>query len=327
MIEYQNLILQNNQFKSLCNQYLNCNSFLFESADEVFLNNFSYCFAQHIFCTNLQNKPCNLCIQCQKVSLLTHSDLKVYPKNNKNILVDDVKDLIENVNLTPIESDYKVFIFNNFSSANQQSQNKLLKILEEPPKNTFIILNVTNINKVLPTISSRCKKIRLMPLSREELNNFVNLSAISQSEKETILDIAQGSLTKVLNYANNNEFSLTFSSCIKCLTEMRDSRQLIKYSTMISGSKQTFEMSLEIFESIFRDVLMLRLNKPNLVKNNNIYDKLVLIAQTLDSDGVDLIIKKIYSIKKQLEFNCNYILLVDNLLLYILEVKFLCNKK
>ena len=144
MIEYQNLILQNSQFKSLCNQPLNCNSFLFESADEIFLNNFSYCFAKYIFCNNLQNKPCNLCIQCQKVGLLTHSDLKIYPKNNKNILVDDVKDLIENINLTPIESDYKVFIFNNFSSANQQSQNKLLKILEEPPKNSFIILSQSN---------------------------------------------------------------------------------------------------------------------------------------------------------------------------------------
>ena len=327
MIEYQKLILQNNQFKSLCNQSLNCNSFLFESSDEIFLNNFSYCFAQYIFCNNTQTKPCNFCISCQKVSLLKHADLKIYPKNNKNILVDDVKDLIENVNLTPVEGDYKVFIFNNFSSANQQSQNKLLKILEEPPKNTFIILNVTNINKILPTISSRCKKIRLMPLGREELKSFVNLDNLSISQKESIFDIAQGSLTKVLNYANNNDFADTFSSCIKCLTEMRDSKQLIKYSAMISKSKQEFEMALEIFESIFRHVLMLRLNKPNLVKNNNIYDNLLTVAHMLDSDAVDLIIKRIYFIKKQLEFNCNYILLVDNLLLYILEVKFLCNKK
>ena len=327
MIEYQNLVLQNNQFKNLCNQDLNCNSFLFESNDEIFLNNFSYCFAQHIFCNNKQNKPCNICISCQKVSLLKHSDLRIYPKNNKNILVDDIKDLIENVNLTPVESDYKVFIFNNFSSANIQSQNKLLKILEEPPKNTFIILNVTNINKVLPTVLSRCKKIRLLPLSKQEIQNYVSLNNLSDSEKESVLDISQGSLTKVLNYANNDNFISTFSNCLKTLTDMRDSKQLIKYSTMLSASKQIFEMSLEIFESVFRDVLMIRLNKPNLIKNNNIYEKLLQIATTLTSDAVDLIIKKIYAIKKQLEFNCNYVLLVDNFLLYYLEVKFLCNKK
>lgn len=327
MIEYQNLVLQNNQFKSLCNQQLNCNSFLFESNDEIFLNNFSYCFAQFIFCTNTQNKPCNSCIQCQKVGLLKHSDLKIYPKNNKNILVDDIKDLIENVNLTPIESEYKVFIFNNFSSANIQSQNKLLKILEEPPKNTFILLNVTNINKVLPTVASRCKKIRLSPLSNEEIKNNVSLPNLSDSGIQTIVDLSGGSLTRALNYANNEDFIATFKNCIKTLTEMRDSKQLIKYSTSLSKTKQSFEMALEIFESIFRDVLMVRLNKPNLIKNNNIYDKLVLIAGALNADAIDLIIKKIYAIKKQLEFNCNYVLLVDNLLLYILEVKFLCNKK
>ena len=80
----------------------------------------------------------------------------------------------------------KVFIFNNFSSANIQSQNKLLKILEEPPKNTFIILNVTNINKVLPTVLSRCKKIRLLPLTKQEIQNNVSLNALSDSEKESV---------------------------------------------------------------------------------------------------------------------------------------------
>ncbi|MBR1985186.1 MAG: hypothetical protein IKA31_05525 [Clostridia bacterium] len=327
MIEYQSLVLQNNQFKNLCNQELNCNSFLIESNDEVFLTNFSYCFAQHIFCTNNQKKPCNMCISCQKVSLLKHSDLKIYPKNQKNILVDDVKDLIENVNLTPVESEHKVFIFNNFSTANTQSQNKLLKILEEPPKNTYIILNVTNINKVLPTVVSRCKKIRLSPLSKQEIENFVNLDFLPDDNKKNILDVSQGSLTKVLNYSNNENFNQAFVGCLKSLTEMRDSKQLIKYSSLIGKSKQVFEIALEIFESIFRDCLMIRLNKQNLVINNNIVDKLLLISQTLDADSLDLIIKKIYAIKKQLEFNCNYVLLVDNLLLYILEVKFLCNKK
>ena len=63
-----------------------------------------------------------------------------YIKSNKNILVDDVKNLIEDAVLTPVESDKKIYIFKNFSSANTQSQNKLLKILEEPPKNVYIFL-------------------------------------------------------------------------------------------------------------------------------------------------------------------------------------------
>ena len=64
MIEYQNLVLNNFQFKDLCNQQLNCNSFLFESADEVFLNNFSYLIEK--------GEPK---IPCLKYSLDIHEDL------------------------------------------------------------------------------------------------------------------------------------------------------------------------------------------------------------------------------------------------------------
>lgn len=320
MIKYQDLIYNNNQFKELCNQEISCNSFLFESSDEILLENFSYCYAQSIFCSNKKNKPCKSCIQCQKVNLLKHSDLKIYPLNNKNILVDDVKDLIENIILTPIESEVKVFIFNNFSSATIQAQNKLLKILEEPPKNSYIILNVTNINKVLPTVISRCKKIRILPPSKTELEQVIN------SQYKTVLDVCQNSLTKAINYSSNDEFLNVYKNCFKTLLEMKDSRKLLKYVNMFNTSKKTFEMSLEIFESIFRDVLMVRLNKSEFVQNVNSLNELITIASFLDADALDLLIKKINEIRKQLDFNCNYVLLVDNFLLYYLEVKYLCNK-
>lgn len=325
MINYQDLILQNKQFKELCNQEINCNSFLFESRDELFLENFSYCYAQRLLCTNNSYKPCKTCIQCQKVTLLKHSDLHIYPKNNKSILVEDIKDLIENINLTPVESDIKVFILNNFSSATVQAQNKLLKILEEPPKNTYIFLNVTNINKVLPTIISRCKKNRLLPLSKNEIKSI--LKNYSNDKIEAVIDICQGSLTKAMNYIENEDFSKIYKSCLNTLSNMQDSRKLIKYANLFNSNKKHFEIALEIFESIFRDVLMLRLKKSELVENKNIINELINIAQLLDADAVDLLIKKIYSIKKQIEFNCNYVLLIDNFLLYYLEVKYLCNKK
>lgn len=272
-------------------------------------------------------RPCNKCSQCRKVELLSHSDVILYPKNNKNILVDDVKNLIEDVILTPVESDKKIYIFNNFSSANTQSQNKLLKILEEPPKNVYIFLCVTNINKVLPTILSRCKKIRLEAMSNKEV-----LSCLPQSERfteeqlSTILDFSQGSIEKALSFCASDEFLKIYNSCIQTLIEMKDSKTLIAYSTKFSKDKQTFETALDIFELLFRDVLMLRLGQEDLVKNKNILDKLAELSSDFDSDAVDKIIKRIYFIKKQLSFNCNYVLLIDNLLLYILEVKFLCKK-
>lgn len=327
MIEFQQLIQHNRQFKELCNSELNCNSFLFESQDSIFLNNFAYSFAKYLMCEGSEVKPCNLCSQCKKVELLSHADVILYPKNKKNILVDDVKNLIEDVSLTPVESDKKIYIFNNFSSANTQSQNKLLKILEEPPKNVYIFLCVTNINKVLPTILSRCKKIRLEALTDCEIKTCLPTeSGLTEEQASLILDFSQGSIEKALNFCSSQEFLQVYKNCLLTLLEMKDSKTLLAYSTKFSKDKQTFETALDVFELVFRDILMLRLGQESLVKNKTILDKLAILANDFDCDALDKIIKKIYFIKKQLSFNCNYVLLIDNLLLYILEVKFLCKK-
>lgn len=322
MIEYQDLILNNSQYNQLILSNQNCNSFLFESKDEIFLTNFCYCFAKYLLCSS-NKKPCNVCQNCQKVELLSHSDLIIYPKNNKkSILVDDIKSLIEQVYLSPIESDKKVFVLNDFSLATIQAQNKLLKILEEPPKNVFFIIGATNISKVLPTIISRCKRTRLLALSDEEIKEAIK----GCQNIDSIIDLAGGELTKAVKYSLDKNFIEIYEQVISTLQDMKDSRQLIKYSSLLLSKRENFSVILTIFESFFRDILLIRLNKSCLIKNKNIYKTLENLAKDYNADGVDKIIKRIYTISKQLEANCNPTYLLDNLLLYILEVKYLCKK-
>lgn len=322
MIDFESIILNNSQFKELCKEDINSNSFLFETTDKVFLTNFSYCFAKFLLCEK-ENKPCGICESCKKVSLLSHSDLIIYPQNHKNILVEDIKNLIDNIYLAPLESNKKVFILNNFSSSTIQAQNKLLKILEEPPKNSYIILNVTNTSKVLPTVLSRCKKIRLIPLS----DNEIKLAISNFDNKDKVIDIASGNLTNAISYASDNNFLKIYDDCLKTLQEMKDSKLLIKYSSMLLEKKEDINTILIIFESFFRDILLIRLGRADLIKNKVILNSLKEISFEYTASSVDLIIKKIYDIEKQLEFNCNATFLIDNLLLYILEVKYLCKKE
>ena len=323
---FESCIQKNKQFLALCSENQNCNSFLFESADNVLLENFAFSFAKFLLCEG-ENKPCNCCLNCQKTSLLSHADVVIYPKSNKNILVDDVKDLIQNINLTPVESDKKIFIFKNFSSANTQSQNKLLKILEEPPKNAYIILCVSNINKVLPTVLSRCKKYRLLPLSNQDLADCLSQTQLNNQNMATILDFADGSLEKALEFNGDSAFMTAFNACLDALKNMKDSKTMLKFSIPFTQDKKVFECAIDIFETVFRDMLMVRFSKQNLVKNKNLLADISALSMQYDADAIDKIIKRLYLIKQQLSFNCNYVLLVDNLLLYILEVKFLCNKK
>ena len=324
MIEYENLIAQNSQFCSLIKEEVNCNSFIFESSDEIYLKNFAYEFAKFLFCTGEQ-KPCNKCLMCEKMSLLALSDLTIFPKDGKTILTEDIKDLIEKVYLSPMESDKKVFILENFSSATISAQNKLLKILEEPPKDVYIILCVQNASKVLPTILSRCKKTVLKPLCDREIKSVLR-NEMGVREEE-ILSSSSGNLTKALSYSRDEEFLSLYSNTLGCITQMKNSSEVIRFSYKLSQYKGKIVTILELFESFFRDLLMIRLGKEELVRNKNVKNNLKKVLFEYNGDSLDLIIRKIYDIKKQVDFNCNQSLLIDNFLLYILEVKYLCNNK
>ena len=324
MIEFENIILNNKQFLDKAEEDLNGNSFLFESQDEVLLNNFAYDFAKFLLCSGAK-KPCNVCLNCQKVTLLSHPDLTIYPiGGRKNILTEDIKDLIEHIYLSPIETDKKVYVLQNFSSANTSAQNKLLKILEEPPKNVYIILCVTNISKVLPTIISRTQRTRLNPLSDNDIKRC--LDSINASSDDTILSLSGGNLTKAISHSDDEDFASMYRAVLSCIVDMKSSQELIKYSYNLSAFKGQTATILEIFESFYRDMLMLLLGKENLTRNKKLLSEFQKVLPEYNGDSIDLIIKRIYEVKKQLDFNCNTNLLIDNLLLYILEVKFLCNR-
>ena len=328
MIEYNKQILLNKDFLEICSAKQNANAFLFESEDNVFLKSFALSYAKHLLCLNKSNGVvCDCCQNCVKVNALSHPDMIIYPKGQKNISVDDIKELIDFSYLSSAEADKKVFVLFDFSKATQQAQNKLLKILEEPPKNVYIILCVSNINNVLRTIVSRCNRYQLHKLEKQEMLSCIDFKNFNQNEIDEILDLAQGSLEKALKYSANTLFLQTYQDCLTTLCDMCDSTSLVIYSSKISVTKEKFEFALEIFENIFHDMLLIRLNKASLIKNKNNLDVIEKLARQYDSDAIDKIIKKIYLIKKQIQFNCSYVLLADSFLLYILEVRFLCNKK
>ena len=80
-------------------------------------------------------------------------------ENLRKIRIDNIRDMFSNIIEKPIMGKYKIFYIKYPENMNINAQNALLKILEEPPKYTIIILAGKNINILLPTIKSRCTKL------------------------------------------------------------------------------------------------------------------------------------------------------------------------
>ena len=81
-------------------------------------------------------------------------------QENKNIPVDTVRDIINFVSKTAFLGKNKVVIIPNIEYFNTAAANAFLKILEEPPKNVYFLLSCDNLKNILPTLRSRCYKIK-----------------------------------------------------------------------------------------------------------------------------------------------------------------------
>ncbi len=295
-------------------------SYMLITSDKLLLEAYASLIASFLMC---KSSACFTCNTCKKILLKSHPDLFFLPKG-ESFLVEDAKFIIDNLMLVPMEAEVKVFAIKDFSGATVASQNKLLKILEEPPKNTYFILMVDNPNAVLPTVKSRCKKIYLKSFKAKQIEEFLQ-NKLPDDKAKVIAEISGGSLFKAESFASKPEYIELTDKVLNVISSLRHSSTVLELVNDLSTYKNQTSEILQVMENYFEDILLILLSREDIITNVSKKSILTKISAQLNPTGVDLIIKKIYSLKKRLEANCNINGIFDTLLLYILEVKATCN--
>lgn len=119
--------------------------------------------AKMIVCSNQDITPCGACENCRKADENIHPDIITVtkPDDRKFFVKNDVKKVVADAYLTPNDSLKKVYILSEVQQMNEECQNLLLKILEEPPHYTVFILTSQTANAVIGTVLSRVVRLRL----------------------------------------------------------------------------------------------------------------------------------------------------------------------
>jgi DNA polymerase-3 subunit delta' len=167
-------------------------------------------FIQAIFCTEPTEPgiPCGLCYACQRVNRLEHPDL--FPvcveDGSSQIKIDQIRDLIHHLSLTPFESSRRIGLLLDFEDANPPAQNALLKTLEEPPGDVILILTAQTSDSLLETITSRCEEIKLHPVPLLTISNELELKhGIPADQARFLAHISGGNPESALDYFQNPE--------------------------------------------------------------------------------------------------------------------------
>ena len=149
--------------------------------------------ARLVNCERLSSdgKPCEKCFNC--INYLNSNDIVEIDAASNNG-VDEIRELIDKVNLVPSNAKYKIYIIDEVHMLTNQAFNALLKTLEEPPSHVIFVLATTDPQKVPLTISSRCQKFQFSKIDDmcivERLQKIVALEKINIDE-EALFEIAR----------------------------------------------------------------------------------------------------------------------------------------
>lgn len=195
--------------KELISKYLNRNlpsySFLFEGKEGIGKKLLAFYTARGFLCEKKANFGCGECKICKLTdnfisnvyngtNLTYNPDIKLVTSlDGKDIKISQIREIIEFVKLK--SSSGRVVIIENAERMNTEASNALLKTLEEPPENTMFILTTTNQNKLLPTIVSRCFKIKFKHLPKQDIYEFLVNKGFPEKEAKEISILSEGSLS------------------------------------------------------------------------------------------------------------------------------------
>ncbi|MCK4743808.1 MAG: DNA polymerase III subunit delta' [Sulfuriflexus sp.] len=169
---------------------------------------FAELFAAGLIC-NKSNDDGSACGQCRSCLLLqagNHPDMvRIEPEEvGKAIKVDQIRNLSSFTVLSAhVDGGYKVVLIDPAENMNKASANSLLKTLEEPAKNTVLLLVTSSPQRLLPTIRSRCQRIDFITPDHSSASAWLQAQQVSQPEQW--LEIASGAPLTALQLSNSAE--------------------------------------------------------------------------------------------------------------------------
>ena len=291
------------------------------SKDDIFLQ----CFAKLLILKDVcqTSEICFDCVNCKKVLNGNSVDVE-YFGFQKNIVVEDSQQIIADSYVVPLEFKNKYFVVNNIDKATVSSQNKLLKIIEEPQSFDRYIFLTKNVDEVLPTIKSRCQVISLPKFTADELMECFEYKVNDAKHFTTSVVFADGNLAKLQEIYSDPNYMELYNLALNILTNMLNSSMVLQYSSKILSYKGELQKFLDILNLFFADMLCIKQNKKDLIANKQLEQQLQVLANAYSSVAIVAILNYINGATQKLNYNVSTNAFVDNLLLKILEIKFIC---
>ena len=224
--------------------------------------------------------------------IINNPDFDIIIPDGNSLKIEQIRELQKRIQEKPIASQKKVYIIDDAEKMTTESQNALLKTLEEPPEFATIILISSNENAFLATIKSRCMIIHFQKLNDNQIKNYMSNNYGLKNVNQNMLDIFQGSIKKAISLKDKIEQYKIIEDIVDSIEKQKDLIEISKIAEPLYKTKEEINEMLEYMNIIF-------IKK---AKENYLYTK-----------GIEIV----ENTKKRIRQNANYNMCIDFLIFNI----------
>ncbi|HVT95983.1 MAG TPA: hypothetical protein VHE33_00655 [Acidobacteriaceae bacterium] len=230
-----------------------------------------------------------------RILIQTHPDVLVIPPDPPQLLIKigQVRILTREIYRVPAEARRAFYIF-TCASFMKEAANALLKVLEEPPAHATIVLLAENPGELLPTIRSRAGIFRLGAIPTPEIEKFLaeRRRDLKPAERSLIARLAEGAIGRALGFDLSGYLAARADALVLLRNAMgqTDAGDLFKvtetYRAGAEGQEKT-EAMMRAASSILEDLLLLKSETPQLVRNIDLQRELGSMATAVTFDWIE----------------------------------------
>ncbi len=296
--------------------------YLFEGPPSVGKHTAAVRLAMAAACTGPgEPLPCGVCPTCLQMSKGLHPDLiEIGPDPKKKVPVisrDQSREIVRQAGLRSYNARWRTFVIDPVDLLRPEAANALLKTLEEPPAGTGFVLVTARASSLLPTVLSRCQRVRFRPVPEADLVRWLEARDIDQAQR--VARLAQGSPGRALALARDGLATVdeTRAEILEVLAGGVVS--IVPFAEkLVRGDRARWrkkvELLLDVLEGLVRDAALVGGGRSEGLLN---CDRLALIeawAEALWPRGVHRLQDALAQAREQLFLNVNGRLLVETLL-------------
>jgi len=300
-------------------------AYLFEGEKGIGKHEVSHVFAKSLLCEApiAGYEPCEECRNCKRIMSGNHPDVHYIERDGLSIKKEQIKQLQEEFSKKSVEANRKIYMIADADKMSVGAANSLLKFLEEPSDDTVAILMTEQVQRILPTIISRCQVLTFQPLSPENVKQKLIEHNLQPQIASVISQITQN-VEEGLALSHDEWFVQAQKIVVKLYEVLKQNRMkalLFLQTDWFSHFKEREQLDkgLDLLLLIYKDLLYIQLDKRNFVVFQNQEEELASHALQLSQRRLADCMGTILDTKRKLSSNTNPQLLMEQLVLNLQE--------